>query len=290
MPVTHSPLRYPGGKTQLAPFVLDLIQFNGIYQGVYCEPFAGGAGVAWQLLLDGHVSEAWINDLDPAIHAFWSAVLDDTDALCELVECTPIDIDEWHKQRAALYSEDSTKLQRGFAALFMNRTNRSGILKGGVIGGLGQTGNYPLDCRFNRQELVRKISRIGSYRSVIRLSCLDAAECLMEWDRALPKRALINIDPPYFAQGQALYLNFYKAKDHADLAKVVRNLRHHWMVTYDNVPEISKLYQGLPQHASSLIYYAQIKRRANELMVLSPSLVLPIGADSVTKRVSRIQA
>lgn len=290
MPVTYSPLRYPGGKTQLAPFVLDVIQANGLYQGVYCEPFAGGAGVAWQLLLDGHVSEVWINDLDPAIHAFWSAVLADTDALCELVESSPVTIEEWHLQKAILQDDKSTQLQRGFATLFMNRTNRSGILKGGVIGGLGQTGNYTLDCRFNRKELVRKIKRIGSYREVIRLSRLDAAECLKEWDKTLPKRALINIDPPYFAQGQALYLNFYEAKDHADLARVVRGLRHQWMVTYDNVPEISTLYRGLPQHTSSLIYYAQIKRRANELMVLSPSLALPIDADSVNKRISCLEA
>lgn len=289
MPVTYSPLRYPGGKTQLAPFVLDVIQANGLYQGVYCEPFAGGAGVAWQLLLDGHVSEAWINDLDPAIHAFWSSVLNDTDALCELVDSTPVTIDEWHLQKSILQADSSSDLRRGFAALFMNRTNRSGILKGGVIGGLAQTGNYALDCRFNRVELIRKIKRIGSYREVIRLSRLDAAECLKEWDRLLPKRALINIDPPYFAQGQALYLNFYKAQDHADLAEVVRGLSHHWMVTYDNVPEISMLYRGFPQHTSSLIYYAQIKRRANELMVLSPFLTLPVEADSVIKRVSRLE-
>ena len=290
MPVTYSPLRYPGGKTQLAPFVLDLIQANNLYGGVYCEPFAGGAGVAWQLLLDGHISEVWINDLDPAIHAFWSAVLEDTDALCELVESTPITIDEWHLQRAALQANSVTPLQRGFATLFMNRTNRSGILKGGVIGGLGQTGNYPLDCRFNRKELVRKIKRIGSYREVIRLSRLDAAECLKEWDKALPKRALINIDPPYFAQGQALYLNFYKEQDHATLSKVVRGLSHHWMVTYDNVIDISRLYTGLPQHTSSLTYYAQTKRRANELMVLSPLLALPVEATSISKHVSPLAA
>lgn len=286
MPVTHSPLRYPGGKTQLAPFVLDLIQTNGLYGGVYCEPFAGGAGVAWQLLLDGHISEAWINDIDPAIHAFWSAVLDETDALCELVEKTPITIDQWHLQKQTLQADGATSLQRGFAALFMNRTNRSGILKGGVIGGLAQNGNYLLDCRFNKKEIIRKIRRIGSYRTVIRLFRLDAAKCLQEWDKSLPGRALINIDPPYFAQGQALYLNFYKAEDHADLARVVRGLRHHWMVTYDNVPEISDLYKGLPKHTSSLVYYAQVKRRANELMVLSPSLRLPVEAESINKRVT----
>jgi DNA adenine methylase len=290
MPVTYSPLRYPGGKTQLAPFVLDVIQANSLYQGVYCEPFAGGAGVAWQLLLDGHVSEAWINDLDPAIHAFWSAVLFNTDELCELVESTSVTVEEWHLQRSTLQTDGATTIQRGFATLFMNRTNRSGILKGGVIGGLAQTGNYTLDCRYNRTALVRKIKRIGSYREVIRLSRLDAAECLKEWDKILPKRALINIDPPYFAQGKGLYMNYYKAADHADLAEVVRGLHHPWMMTYDNVKEISCLYRGLPQHTSSLIYYAQTKRRANELMVLSPLLTLPIETESFAQRILRIDA
>ena len=275
MPVTHSPLRYPGGKSQLAPFVLDLIQANDLYKGIYAEPFAGGAGIAWHMLLTGHMSEVWINDLDPAIHAFWFSVLHHGEALCERIQETPITIDEWRHQRTVLADPAASTLDLGFATLFLNRTNRSGILKAGVIGGVNQDGDYKLDCRFNTVEIVRKIKRISQYRSVIRLSRLDAAECLRQWDKALPPRALINIDPPYYAQGKALYLNYYKPDDHANLADVVRALKHPWMVTYDEEPAIEQLYAGLPQYKNSLVYYVQVKRRANELMYLSHNLNAP---------------
>lgn len=134
MPTTESPLRYPGGKTQLAPFVVDLLRANGLLGGVYAEPFAGGAGLAWRLLLNGHVAEIWLNDIDPAICSFWSAVLNQSDELCELIVTTEVTMSEWHRQRSVLEGTRTNQLNRAFATLFLNRTNRSGIIGGGVIG------------------------------------------------------------------------------------------------------------------------------------------------------------
>lgn len=275
MPVTHSPLRYPGGKTQLAPLVADLMRANDLVRGVYAEPFAGGAGLAWQLLLSGEATEVWLNDLDAAIHSFWDAVLNRPDRLCERIERVTVDMQEWHRQRAVLTDPASKPDALAFATLFLNRTNRSGILKGGVIGGKAQTGNYLLDCRFDKAELVRKILRIHGYREVVRLSRLDAELCIRQWAKALPARALLNIDPPYFEQGRDLYLSFYQPEDHARLSRLVRKLSVPWMLTYDDVPEIASLYSGLPMYRKSLVYYAQTKRRANELLVLSPRLSAP---------------
>lgn len=275
MPTTDSPLRYPGGKTQLTPFVLELARVNSVLRGVYAEPFAGGAGIAWRLLLNGDMSEVWLNDIDPAISAFWQAVVHEPDPLCERILKTKITITEWERQRRKLLDKDSDIQTRAFATLFLNRTNRSGILKGGVIGGKQQTGSYKLDCRFNREELIQKIRRIHAYRDVIHLSQLDAEVCLRDWSKRLPKRALLNIDPPYFAQGRDLYLSFYEADDHARLAKLVRGLKCPWMLTYDDVPEIEGLYAGLPIYRKGLTYYAQIKRRASELLVLSRKLIPP---------------
>jgi DNA adenine methylase len=87
---------------------------------------------------------------------------------------------------------------------------------------------------------------------------------------APPPRSLINIDPPYYVQGQELYVNFYGPEDHALLAATIRRLKCRWMLTYDDVPEVLKLYRGLPVYRKGLIYYAQVKRKANELLVLSP--------------------
>ncbi len=277
MPVTDTPLRYPGGKTQLSPFVIDLVRANNLYGGVYAEPFAGGAGIAWRLLLNGDMTEVWLNDIDPAIFAFWDAVVNQPDPLCERILKTHVTIQEWHKQRTVLADPGAKPSDLAFATLYLNRTNRSGILKGGVIGGKDQAGNYKLDCRFNKADLVHKIQRIHVYREVIRLSKLDAAHCLQEWNKTLPRRSLVNIDPPYFNRGQDLYLSFYKPDDHATLATQVRALSAPWMLTYDDTPEIESLYHGLPLYRKSLLYSAQVKRRTSELLVLAPQIKPPLS-------------
>lgn len=275
MPVTDTPLRYPGGKTQLSPLVEEIIRTNGLEQGFYCEPFAGGAGIACRLLLNGTASEVWINDVDPAVHAFWHSMVYAPEALCDRVLNTPVTMQEWHRQRAVLHGGSEDILELGFAALFLNRTNRSGILKGGVIGGYDQRGKYPLDCRFHRPNLVRKIRRIALYRDRIQLTRMDAREYIQKVVPRLPRRSLVNIDPPYFGKGEELYMSFYTAKDHAALAQAVRTLGKPWMLTYDDAPEIRSLYLGQPGMRKELNYTAQDKKVGVELLVLSPQLRCP---------------
>lgn len=276
MPVTDTPLRYPGGKSQLTPLVVDILHSNDLTYGEYAEPFAGGAGIALHLLLNSYVSHIYLNDFDPAIHAFWTAVLHHHEALCELVERAEVNINEWHRQRQiALHEHDADPLTRGFAVLFLNRTNRSGIIKAGVIGGLEQLGTYKLDCRFNRSDLIRKIKRIAGVRDQISLSQLDAIEFLRKVVPSTSKYTLVNLDPPYFGKGPDLYTNFYKPNDHAALAKEVNRIKRRWMVTYDDTPEIRSLYSEHPMYSSRLNYSAQVKKVGTELLVLDPELVPP---------------
>ncbi len=275
MPVTDTPLRYPGGKTQMTPLVQDIMRVNNLEQCIYCEPFAGGAGIACRLLVEGAIAEAWINDIDPAIYNFWDCVLTATDDLCELIETTPVTMEEWRRQREIQHKARGSKLALGFSTLFLNRTNRSGILRGGVIGGYEQLGNYPLDCRFNRVDLVRKVRRLAVYRDQVRLTCQDARLYIGDTVNRLPAHSLVNIDPPYFDKGPELYANFYTAADHAALAKSVRAIKRPWMLTYDDVPAIRVLYAGLPGTRKALNYTAQVKKIGIELLVMSPALTPP---------------
>lgn len=275
MPVTDSPLRYPGGKSQLAPLVIDVLRKNELFYGHYAEVFAGGAGIAWKLLLNNYVTHVHINDLDPAIHAFWSCVLNKTDELCERIGTVRITIAQWHKQRAIQARKRSSMLDLGFSTFFLNRTNRSGIIRGGVIGGIDQGGNYALDCRFNKEDLIKKIRRIASYRGQISLHRLDAAEFLKKVLPKIPKRTLVNLDPPYYVKGPELYRNHYTPDDHSALACVVGKIRQYWMVTYDDTPETRKLYSRYALFAHALNYSAQVKRIGAELLILDPRLVLP---------------
>lgn len=275
MAVTDSPLRYPGGKSQMTPFIVDILRANDLFHGAYVEPFAGGCGIAWSLLLNNYVSEVWINDIDPAIYAFWYSVLNHPEELVSRIESTPVTMAEWFRQRDVYRSSRPRRMDLAFATLFLNRTNRSGIISAGVIGGQQQTGNYKLDCRFTKPETIRKIRRIALYRDQIRLTRLDAAEFIVTRLPNLPQRTLVNIDPPYYSKGPDLYCSFYTHDDHVALAQHIREIRQPWILTYDDADPIRKIYARRKVHELSLLYFAQVKRIGVELLYTSSRLKLP---------------
>ncbi|HFD4246112.1 DNA adenine methylase [Vibrio parahaemolyticus] len=266
----YSPLRYPGGKSKLTAYVVETLKLNGLEGGTYVEPFAGGCAIAWYLLLEKHVQSVWINDLDPAIHAFWFSVLNRTDELCQLIIDTEVTIEEWHRQKAIYTNDRTNSLQLGFATLFLNRTNRSGIIKAGVIGGLEQNGNYLLDCRFNKSRLIEQIRSISEYKDNIVLTNLDATQFIDEYLFSIEGPCLVNIDPPYYVKGKGLYQNFFEHDDHYRLFRSVRNIQHPWIVTYDNTPEICGIYAEFEPQEFGLTYTAQTKRKGSEVIIHSP--------------------
>lgn len=271
----YSPLRYPGGKGRLGSWMAELLRANGISGGWYAEPYAGGAGVALHLLLEGYVRRVYINDIDPAIYSFWRAVLDEPEVMMERVRNVPITLNERARQQAILQSpNEHTTLDVGFAALFMNRTSRSGILRGGPIGGKKQTGHWGLDARFNRKNLAARIRQIALFRNRIHLTGLDALDFLGSLPHVEEVPGLIYLDPPYFHQGGELYRNAYNNDDHEAVAEVVRGLRHPWIVTYDDTKEVEHLYDWAEggrfeiyytanplnsRHASELIYHGGLR-------------------------------
>ncbi|WP_331711503.1 DNA adenine methylase [Sphingomonas melonis] len=274
---SSSPLRYPGGKSCMFDLLAAILRINNLTRGHYAEPYAGGAGLALSLLFEGHVSDVHLNDIDRTIWAFWSSVLTETTEFVRLIECTPVTIAEWHRQREIYLNEsDFTDLEVGFATFFLNRTNRSGIVKGaGVIGGLSQDGAYKIDCRFNKEDLARRIRRIAKYKSRIHLHRQDALAFLDSMDESLPDRSFLCIDPPYYNKGSSLYTSFYDRDDHQAVSQTVLGLDRPWVLTYDNVPEISHLYKARRQYAFDVSYSVQTKRVGTELLVASKGLKLP---------------
>src|SRR3990172_4832599 len=164
----YSPLRYPGGKGKISSFFKRVFRDNYLYDGVYVEPYAGGASVGLSLLLNQYASKVVINDVDLSIYAFWHSVFSCTDDLCKLILDTPVTIETWKRQKEFQRDRMNTShLQLGFSTFFLNRTNRSGIVNAGVIGGTKQDGKWRIDARFNKRELIKRIERIARYRDKI---------------------------------------------------------------------------------------------------------------------------
>lgn len=272
-----SPLRYPGGKGKLAPYLSEVIALNNLEGGHYAEPFAGGAAVALDLLFSERVRHIHINDLDPCVFAFWHSVVHETNAMIKLIREVEVTVDSWLaarevKRHAAAHSP----LELGFATFFMSRTNRSGILNGGVIGGLKQEGAWKIDCRFNKEELISRIRRIGFFRSRISVCNIDALKFFSDYIPDIPKNSLLYIDPPYYEKGAYLYENHYEHNDHALLSGAIFKLSgQKWIVSYDNSDQISKLYKGFDQQTFSIDYTARAYAKGTELMIFSPDLLRP---------------
>ncbi len=277
----YTPLRYPGGKARFAPLIAGVIADNDLTGGHYLEPYAGGAGVALCLLVDGVVEHVHINDADPAIADFWRAATQQSDQLVDMVASEPIDMDAWHHWRGVMLGNvPGSDLERGFATLFMNRTNRSGILKGGVIGGKAQAGDYKINARFMREELCSRLARIGTHAEGIHVYEEDAHQLLLRCHQFLPAKSLVYLDPPYYVKGAGLYRNFYKHEDHVRIAKLLGSdrFRRPWVVSYDNADEIKEMYAYATPYAYGLNYTAQRRYTGSEVMFFSKRIAAPLQA------------
>jgi DNA adenine methylase len=269
-----SPLRYPGGKGKLTGFIKLFMLENGLVGADYVEPYAGGASVALSLLFEDYVSDVYINDIDRSIAAFWRVVTTDAEALCDRIMRADVTVDEWRRQRSIQDEPKVAELDLAFSTFFLNRTSRSGIIKGGVIGGLKQTGRWKIDARFNRADLVRRIKKIARHRSRIHVTAMDAGRYI---EQQLPdlESAFVYLDPPYYRKGKELYTNAYKHDDHHTIASLVGTIKHPWLVSYDATPEIRQLYMGYEVYEYGLVYSANARYEGTEVMVMQPGLKRP---------------
>ena len=272
-----TPLRYPGGKQKLAPFILEVMEKNGLIGGDYAEPYAGGAGVAIDLLIAGKVGKIHLNDSSRAVYSFWYAILNHTEAFCQRIASASMTVAEWRRQKEILARpEKAGMLDLGYSLFFLNRCNRSGIPSGGVIGGLKQDGPWKMDARFPRNELITRIEAIAAKKSSIVLKNWDAERFIREYIPNMPANSLVYCDPPYFHQSNRLYLNHYKSDDHARIAKVIqKKIKHPWLVSYDVVPEILAFYAKRQSFLYDLQYNAGRAYKGREVFVFSDNLALP---------------
>lgn len=278
MTVIQSPLRYPGGKSKLFPLLTEVIRENSLFNCIYREPYAGGAGLALNLLRSGFVSRISLNDFDLAIYSFWKACLESNDEFVGRIESVKLNIDEWHKQKEIWKDpEKYSTFELGFATYYLNRTNRSGIIEGaGPIGGYNQSGAYKIDARFNISNQIRNLRYINDMKNYIDVSFVDAAQYI---SNHIDSGDLIYLDPPYYVKGRKLYRNSYNHSDHELISDIVRRSHGNWMVSYDDVEQIRKIYGWSTPATLVLDYSAGQRALGREVLYFSPALTWPSSLD-----------
>lgn len=277
MPIIDSPLRYPGGKTKLYKMISNIISNNRkADRCIYMEPFAGGSGLALRLLFRGDVDYLVLNDIDYGIYCFWKSCLEKTDELCDMIENCDVNTDSWNIQKNVYNAKHlHTLVEVGFATFFLNRCNVSGVIKGGPIGGRDQTGKYKIDARFNKNELISKIKKIGEYSDRIEFFNLDANDFLMNVTCQYPAEEIfLNIDPPYVKKGALLYENSFKEEDHAQLANIIQMLKYNWIVTYDKCDFIEHLFLEFRKEIVKLNYSAGQTKSGDEFIIYGPYIII----------------
>lgn len=296
MPYTLSPFRYPGGKSQLYPFVKHLLEINNIH-GTYIETFAGGSAIGLKLLFEQDIDQIVINDLDPSIFSVWEAILNHPDYLIRRIKSVPFDYYEdgqvdsniayWQKEHAIYFEkkENAHSLSGAFATLFLNRTNRSGIITGGPLGGWSQK-NTKISARFNKKTLIGKIMAIHGRRDSIAISNKDALTIIPKIPQQFDaQNTFIFFDPPYLDQGSNLYYSSLSQNDHQTLAKEILSLSSFkWIVTYDHKSLIQNLYKSASgKYEYKLNYSANTKNRgkAPEFLFSSPVTKMESKAKTV---------
>lgn len=278
-----SPLRYPGGKTRLADFLAELIkkqtESNDL---IFVEPYAGGAGASLQLLFSGKVAKIIINDFDKAIYSFWNVAVSDTDKLIEKIKKTPVTINEWKKQKKIYKNEASSEFDLAFATFFLNRSNRSGIIEAGPIGGFSQDGEWKIDARFNKKTLIKRLEIIKQYRSQIEVLNMDGIKLLEKIQKRKDfQKIFVFLDPPYVEKGELLYLNHYEKSNHEKLAEFLNSAPKNWVMTYDSTKYIKDLYSNHRVKTFKIAHRAHTLKEGREVLISPIGTLVPKLAKGV---------
>ena len=269
-------MRYPGGKNKLAKFIANVCKVN-LNTEHYIEPYAGGASVALHLLFTDRMKKVTINDKDRAIYAFWHSILHHPEEFCHRIERSVINVSTWKELKKIQNDPDASLFELGFSTFFLNRTNRSGIINGGVVGGIKQEGIYKMDCRFNKTTLIKRIQKIASYKNRINIYNYDAIKLITKIQSKINrKNTFYYFDPPYFRKGPSLYMNSYEKKDHKIVAEHIKKIKDSkWIVSYDSTSEIQNIYNDYEKREYQIVHTAHTNRLGKEILFFSDDTIIP---------------
>lgn len=272
-----SPLRYPGSKRRLAGHISELLRENQLRPELFVEPFAGGASVSLRLLEDDSVQRIGLIEKDPLVASFWKVVFSENHAewLKTQIREMDVTIDKWKEFKATVPKD---LRNRALACLFLNRTSFSGILapSSGPLGGYEQQSDYPIDCRFPRDTLIKRIEQANSYRDrvafVWEMDWAAGLERIFEFQspKKDPRTLFFYFDPPFFHKAEKLYRYYFENGDHEQLRNTIVKLEYPWALSYDYCESVDELYAEKERTHIEMLYSASQNggnRKVGEVLI-----------------------
>ena len=266
-----SPLRYPGSKAGLTPWMTSFLTTNHQLGKQFVEPYAGSAALGLNLLANNIISSLMLFERDPLLYSFWFSVFNRTEKLISIIHEFSPSIETREKLnwlRDEDHVIDDIELM-GFAGLLFNRTGFSGVLGAGPIGGSNQASIYAVDCRFNKRTIIDRIRDISKYSTQVEIYFGNAMQALEDANNSDNSNRIFYIDPPYYVQGPKLYRYSYSFSDHFNLASTLQKSQYSWVLSYDDHPAIRHFYREFPIFEPEFRYSSKIPKKERELIFTS---------------------
>lgn len=245
--------RYPGGKSKLRQQIIkQLVKDIDLSTIQYREPFFGGGSIGLTLVKEHKsINNIWINDFDVGISCLWTAVIQHPKALKDRIMAFKPHVKYFNEFKLELLSldrlpdNDKRLVDIGFKKLAIHQISYSGLgtKSGGPLGGVEQKSKYKIDCRWSPPYICKKLDALTAKFNTLHVHdnrCTKVDFQTMIEDDA--KKALIYLDPPYYDKGNDLYQCGFAKEDHERLSVALKKTKHTWVLSYDDVPEIRKLY------------------------------------------------
>jgi DNA adenine methylase len=242
----NSPLRWQGGKGRVAERIVNLIPPHAAYVETCC----GGASVFWHKSRESSRAEI-LNDRDGELINFYYELRKHGRRLAEEVNCMPY-------SRALLdrvkRSRPRGPFQRAVRFWYLNRVSFGGRIIGATFG-VAVSGRRSVVTERIWRDLDAIIERLAG----VSFESVDVARCLKLYDR---RNTFFYVDPPYCGTSQD-YAASFGQEDHSRLAEALGRVSGTWLLSYNDCPEVRRLYAGHPMRGLSTRWTAGCNSRSH---------------------------
>ena len=191
----------------------------------------------------------WINDINYELYCFWKIAQECADALADTVHRIRHDATDGRMLFYRLLEQygQGSEFERAVRFFILNRITFSGTVDSGGYSEQAFHGRFT-------HSAIERVRPLGNLLKGVKITCEDFEPV----SRHEGEGVFIYLDPPYYSVADSrlygrrgeLHITF----DHERLRRVLDQVKHKWLVTYDECDYIRQLYADYTQLRWTLQY------------------------------------